>query len=50
MIKTHGMSGTRPYRNWAAMRNRCNNPNDEGYKNYGGRGIYKKHNIWWYHA
>lgn len=39
MIKTHGMSGTRPYRNWAAMRNRCNNPHDEGYKNYGGRGI-----------
>jgi len=24
---------------WIAMKKRCNNPNDRGYKNYGGRGI-----------
>lgn len=24
---------------WSAMRQRCNNPNDKGFKNYGGRGI-----------
>jgi hypothetical protein len=33
------MSKTRIYRIWAAMKNRCNNKNDVGYKNYGGRGI-----------
>ncbi len=27
------------YNRWAAMINRCTNPNDAGYKNYGGRGI-----------
>lgn len=24
---------------WSAMKNRCENPNDPAYKNYGGRGI-----------
>jgi len=24
---------------WAALKGRCNNPNNTGYKNYGGRGI-----------
>lgn len=27
------------YRSWEAMKRRCNNPKDIGYKNYGGRGI-----------
>jgi hypothetical protein len=27
------------YRKWCDMRNRCNNPNNAGYKHYGGRGI-----------
>lgn len=27
------------YRTWNAMRQRCNNPHDKNYKNYGGRGI-----------
>ena len=26
-------------RRWSAMKNRCYNPNDAAYKNYGGRGI-----------
>jgi hypothetical protein len=28
------------YKIWRAIRNRCYNPNQKGYKNYGGRGIY----------
>lgn len=35
----HGLTGTRLYRIWKAMKRRCNNPNLEAYKNYGGRGI-----------
>ena len=38
-LKTHDMSGTPTYKSWTAMRGRCTNPRDEGYKNYGGRGI-----------
>lgn len=30
---------TKLYRVWLGMRDRCNNPNNKGYKNYGGRGI-----------
>lgn len=30
---------TRTYRIWGDLRNRCNNPNNYAYKNYGGRGI-----------
>lgn len=39
--KTHGFSQikTGTYRSWRQMRGRCNNKNDKGYKNYGGRGI-----------
>lgn len=37
--RTHGESKTRLYRIWKAMRKRCNNPNDECYRLYGGRGI-----------
>lgn len=40
----HGFGGgkikrSKEYESWAAMRKRCNNPNDKAYKNYGGRGI-----------
>lgn len=35
----HGMIGTREYRTWKSMRGRCNNPFDQSYANYGGRGI-----------
>lgn len=28
------------YHIWCSMIQRCHNPNDKGYKNYGGRGIY----------
>ncbi len=35
----HGMTSSREYRRWAGIKQRCNNPNDLGYKNYGGRGI-----------
>lgn len=37
--KKHGMAGTRAYRIWQAMRNRCRNKNVNNYENYGGRGI-----------
>lgn len=37
--KSHGMADTPPYQRWRGMRDRCNNPNNPGYKNYGGRGI-----------
>ena len=37
--KTHGDYKTSLYRRWAGMRNRCNNPNEPAYPNYGGRGI-----------
>jgi hypothetical protein len=37
--KTHGGRFTSEYRIWAGMKNRCNNPNDKRYADYGGRGI-----------
>lgn len=36
---THGMEGTRIYVIWNGIKERCNNKNSTGYKNYGGRGI-----------
>lgn len=36
---THGKSRTRLYRVWAAMLDRCRNPNDKHFADYGGRGI-----------
>lgn len=40
---THGQASqrrrTREYKCWGCMISRCTNPNDTGYKNYGGRGI-----------
>lgn len=35
----HNGKGTRLYRIWAGMKNRCNNPKSEVYNRYGGRGI-----------
>lgn len=35
----HGLSGTRLYNIWKSMRERCNNPKDRFYADYGGRGI-----------
>lgn len=37
--KTHGMSDTGLYEAWSHMKQRCLNPNDRNYHNYGGRGI-----------
>lgn len=36
----HGASGTRLYRIWKAIKNRCNNPNNPSYKRwYGAKGV-----------
>ena len=37
--KIHGGRGTRLYRIWKNMRQRCTNPRTTNYHNYGGRGI-----------
>lgn len=36
---SHGMSRTHVNSVWRQMRDRCNNPKNPSYKNYGGRGI-----------
>lgn len=36
---THGMFGTREYRAWNSMKDRCLNTKHPRYKDYGGRGI-----------
>jgi len=39
----HGGCGTRLYRIWSNMKNRCDRPSSDNYKWYGGRGIsYEK--------
>lgn len=35
----HGMTGTPEHRAWINMLERCHNPANPGFKNYGGRGI-----------
>lgn len=35
----HTVTGTRLYRIWGAMRQRCSNPNSDHYKYYGGKGV-----------
>jgi len=42
----HGMCKTKIYKIWANMMNRCYNPKNPNYKNYGGRGI-KVYRPWW---
>jgi hypothetical protein len=39
MATTHGMSHTQTYSSWEHMIQRCYNPNDSSYEDYGGRGI-----------
>lgn len=38
-VSKHHKSGTRLYAIWNSMRQRCNNPRNRAYHNYGGRGI-----------
>jgi hypothetical protein len=44
--KTHGMQGTKFYHVWSGMKDRCLNPNNPSYKNYGGRGITIEDSRW----
>lgn len=40
--KTHGMAGrekTKEYKTWVGMKQRCSNPKNPAWSNYGGRGI-----------
>lgn len=39
LTATHGMTGTPEYAAWRSMKGRCHNPTDQGYGNYGARGI-----------
>lgn len=36
---THGLSGSKLHHIWTSMKQRCFNPNDQSYFNYGARGI-----------
>lgn len=38
-VTKHGLTGTRTYQAWWALRQRCSNPKFPQYKDYGGRGI-----------
>lgn len=38
-LTTHGQNGSKTHQAWRNMRWRCSNPNNPGYKHYGGRGI-----------
>lgn len=40
MRRTHGQSRTPMHRIWLAMKQRCHNPKNKDYADYGGRGIY----------
>lgn len=42
----HGMCGTPTYQSWQHMIDRCNNPNNDQYYDYGGRGIKIEDNRW----
>src|SRR3990172_12196315 len=37
--QTHGMKYFHEYKVWEGLKQRCNNINNPGYNNYGGRGI-----------
>jgi hypothetical protein len=38
-VAIHGQSGTKTYKIWKGMHNRCTNEKQAGWENYGGRGI-----------
>jgi len=38
-LSMHGLSSLPEYGVWSHMKERCNNPQNKSYKNYGGRGI-----------
>jgi hypothetical protein len=38
-MRKHGLEGTPTYWAWSAMLQRCTNPNNPRYKNYGARGV-----------
>jgi hypothetical protein len=38
-LTKHGLAGTRAYKSWHAMKNRCLNPRHHKYQEYGARGI-----------
>lgn len=38
-LKTHGQTKTRLYGVWCAMKERCQNPHNKSYKNYGAKNI-----------
>ncbi len=38
-LTTHGQTGTSEYNIWTKMRARCNNPTNNQFHNYGGKGI-----------
>ena len=38
--KTHGLGNHRLYDTWKNMNARCNNPEKDNYKYYGGKGVY----------
>jgi hypothetical protein len=38
-FKKHGMKRSREYNSWRNMKQRCTNPRNKDYENYGGRGI-----------
>lgn len=38
-LTTHGKTNTRAFSSWKGVKERCLNPNNKDYKNYGGRGI-----------
>jgi hypothetical protein len=37
--RTHGQKHSRLYSVWSGMKARCNNPNEDAYPRYGGRGV-----------
>lgn len=39
-VRKHGEINTRLYYIWISMKNRCNNPKNPSFKNYGARGIF----------
>lgn len=38
-VQTHGGRNERLYNVWCAMKERCNNPHNKRYRNYGGKGV-----------